>query len=329
MSSILIVMEQEKLIRFISGLSDAPEQKEVLDWIHESEENRRTFAGLKNINVAVDILVQDYGKTGISVKPAEKRSFIKSSLIWSARIAAVLVVAVSLFFIGKESEKTKWMKTSAEQFTEVKVPYGESVTLVLPDSSVVKLNSGSILRFSKLFGHSNRSLSLDGEGYFEVRKGEKQFIVSTSDMDINVLGTTFNISAYSEDRFITTSLYEGKLRVFNSSLGEYVFLNPSDSYIYDKIERKANMRSFNKSHKWTDNLFVANSDDIEVFVKKIERKYDVKIIVAPELIGKCRYSGVFKGESLKEILDNMTVASPIKYQIRKDKTVIIMRADKK
>lgn len=315
-------MKQETLIRFINGTSDPKEQQQVLEWIKQSKENAKAFARLKNINTAIDLLACET-ELDTAVIP-DKRFAFKPFLKWGIRVAAVLILAVSLFFVGQQSEKDKWLKSSAEQITEVKVPYGESVTLVLPDSSVVKLNSGSVLKFSKLFGQTNRTLTLDGEGYFQVKKDPtRQFIVSTSEVDVQVVGTTFNISAYNEDRTISTSLYEGKLRIFNTALKEYSILNPSESYIYDKVTKKSNTKTLPRTFNWTDSYFVANSDDIEVFVKKIERKYNVKIIVAPELIGKCRYTGVFKGETLAEILDNMTIASPVKYQIGKDNTVLI------
>lgn len=318
-----IIMEQKKLIRFISGISHPDEQKEVLEWIESSGENRKTFARLKNINVAVDILAQE--KERVVSKPERFR--FKTILRYGARVAAIIILGVSVFYFGREREKSKWIQSAAEQITEVKVPFGESVTLVLPDGSSVKLNSGSVLKFSKLFGSENRELELDGEGYFDVRKSKQIFKVITSDVNIEVLGTKFNISAYNTDRLVTASLFEGRIKLFNSAIKETVILNPDDSYVFDKVSKRSAMRGFNKSHSWTNNYFVADSDDIEVFVKKIERKYNVKIIVAPELIGKCRYTGVFKGETLNEILDNMVMASPVKYKIENDTTVVITQAD--
>lgn len=316
-------MEQKKLIRFISGISGPDEQQEVLNWIGSSEENKKTFARLKNINVAVNILALEKGEA----LSGPERSRFKTILRYGARIAAILILGVSVFYFGKVREKNQWIRSSAEQITEVKVPYGESVTLVLPDGSTVKLNSGSVLKFSKLFGSENRELELDGEGYFDVRKSEQVFRVVTSDVNIEVLGTRFNLSAYNTDRLVTASLFEGRIKLINSVIKETVILNPDDSYVFDKVSQRSAMRGFNKSQTWTNNYFVANSDDIEVFVKKIERKYNVKIIVAPELIGKCRYTGVFKGETLSEILDNMVMASPVKYKIENDTTVVITQAD--
>ena len=311
-------MDEKQLIKFISGQADLKEQLEVLAWIEESETNKSSFAKLKNLTVAADLVSEDYSKK------SDKESLIVRKIIrWSLRAAALFVIGFSVFNYGKHQEKKTWIESSKEQITEISVPMGESVSLTLPDGSTAKLNSGSTLKFSKLFGYKDRSVSLNGEGYFIVNKSNKKFIVKTSDLDIIVLGTTFNISAYEEDKTISASLYEGHIKVFNRSISEQINLKPNDCYSYDKLSKTSNLKSVKKERDWVENYFIADSDNIEVFARKIERKYKVTINISPALIGKCVYTGAFKGETLKEILDNMALASPIKYEIKKDKIVMI------
>ena len=197
----------------------------------------------------------------------------------------------------------------------MKAPWGESVQLTQPDGTNIKLNCGSVLKFSNLFGYQDRVVELNGEGYFDVNKSNLKFVVATKELNLEVLGTKFNISAYDSDRIVNANLYEGKVAITNKILRERVVLNPSESYSYDKISKKSKYKTFNKDLTWLDNYFVADRDDIEEFVKKIERKYKVQIIIDPNLIGKCTYTGVFKGESLKEVLDNMVIASHIEYYL--------------
>jgi len=311
-------MDEKLLIKFISGQANLKEQMDVLAWIEESEANKSNFARLKNLTVAADLVAEDYSK-----KSTKERSVVRSVIRWSLRAAALLVLGFSVFNYGKHHEKNSWIESSKEQITEISAPMGESVSLTLPDGSTVKLNSGSTLKFSKLFGYKERSVSLNGEGYFVVNKSNKRFIVKTSDLDITVLGTTFNISAYEEDKTISASLYEGHIAVFNQSLSERINLNPNDCYSYNKTSRRSSVKSVNKERDWIENYFIADSDNIEVFARKIERKYKVTILIDSALTGKCVYTGAFKGESLKEILDNMALASPIKYEIKKDNIVRI------
>lgn len=311
-------MDEKLLIKFISGKANLDEQSRVFAWIEESEKNKSTFASLKNLTVATNLLAVDYSK-----KNSKKRLFTKALTRWSIGAAALLILSFSVFNYGKHNEKKSWIESSKDQITKITAPMGECVCLTLPDGTAVKLNSGSYLEFSKLFGYKDRTVIINGEGYFEVNKNDKNFIVKTSDLDVIVLGTTFNICAYKDDNFISVSLFEGQVKISNQSIQEQINLNPNDTYTFNKGSKKSQVKSANRERDWIDNYFSADCDNIETFAKKIERKYKVKIIISPELIGQCVYTGSFRGETLKEILENMSLASPIKYQIKKDNTVII------
>lgn len=311
-------MDELLIMKFIAGQATPDEQKKIIAWIEISEENKKRFAQLKNLTVASDILSEEYTKTRLIRRQAVKRFYT-----WSFRVASIIVIALSFFYFGKRDEHKTWMETSKNQNTEIKVPLGESATISLPDGSTVDLNSGSTFRYSGLYGVDSREVYLDGEGYFSVKKGEKKFIVKTAILNVEVFGTVFNVSAYKEDRQVSTSLYSGKVEVRNFSKSESIVLKPNSCYTFDKITEKSDVRCITKKQNWTESYFVADSDDIDSFVKKIERKYKVKIIVNPKLSGKCIYTGTFRGESLEDILNNMAMASPIKYEIKYDNTVVI------
>lgn len=111
------------------------------------------------------------------------------------------------------------------------------------------------------------------------------------------MGTEFNLSAYKEDRQISTSLYSGKVEIKNLAKSEDIILEPNYCYTFDKITKRTIVKNITRKQTWTENYFVAESDDIISFVKK--------------------------GESLIDILNNMSLASPITYEIKNDSTVII------
>ncbi len=316
----IYTMEDEKLLKFINGNASIAEQQEIINWIEKDPSNKEVIAILKNIDTASGLASLD------QVDRRNKRikgNHFKRAAVMLSKVAAIALLCFTVYQLGKKDEESKWVKNSAEQITEIKAPLGESVHLVLPDGSNIKLNSGSVMRFNNLYGYENRIVELDGEGYFEINKDNLKFIVATSDVDVEVLGTTFNISAYSTDRVLSANLYEGSVRINNKTINEKVLLSPSESYSYDKLSKRSSHKTFNKEYNWLDNYFVANKDDIEEFVKKVQRKYNVEIVISPDLKGKCMYTGVFKGESLKEILDNMVLASPIQYRIDEKGTVFI------
>jgi ferric-dicitrate binding protein FerR (iron transport regulator) len=311
-------MEEDLLLKFIEGKASPKEQREIVEWIEQNEENKKIFAQLKNLSVASEILSEEQRERDLI-----QRQRLRMIYSWSLKIASILIIAFSCFYFGKKHEYTNWIETSELKNSVISVPLGESVCLTLPDGSTVSLNSGSTLKYTGLYGINEREVYLDGEGYFKIKKGKKKFIVKTDIINVEVVGTEFNLSAYNEDRQISTSLFSGKVEIKNLTKSEDIILEPNYCYTFDKITKKTIVKNITRRQTWTENYFVAESDDIISFVKKIERKYKVKIIVSPELSEKCIYTGTFKGESLIDILNNMSLASPISYEIKNDSTVII------
>lgn len=313
------MMIRETVLKFIERKASIEEQKEVLAWIESSEENRKEFSSLKNLSVAVEILASDR---------ITRRSRIRRMILRSAKVAAVLVAAGLLFMLGEVVQEHKTNRMAAMQFTEITAPYGEVLHFNLPDGTKVILNSGSTLRFSQLFNNRERNVQLSGEGYFEVEKDEKCFNVVYPIEDpmfkLSVLGTTFNISSYPENRNVVTTLYEGSIEIENLNTHENFELKPRYQHIYEKSSGVSTVEQFTESYRWTDKYVVAKGEDISTFTRRLEKIFNVNIIIDDDLIGNCSYSGALYGGSLQQILDNMTYVSPIKYSIKDSgKTIII------
>ena len=127
-----------------------------------------------------------------------------------AQIAAAIIVIFLSVWTGTELDNWK----QNPQFTEVFSPAGQKTRIILPDSSVVLLNGNSQIRYNQNFNKDNRNVKLKGEGYFEVRRNlSKQFVVSTSELDIKVFGTSFNVKAYGNDQSIEVGLTTGHIGI--------------------------------------------------------------------------------------------------------------------
>lgn len=312
-------MIRETLLKFIERKASLEEQKQVIEWLEASQENRKEFAVLKNLSVAMDI---------IATEQAGRKYSLKRLLAWSVKVAAVLVVAISLFLLGEGVQEYKFRQNAAGQFTEITAPHGEVLHFNLPDGSKVILNSGSTLKFSKLFNEEQRDIYLSGEGYFEVKKDEKMFNVmypiESPIFKLSVLGTTFNISSYPDNKNVVTTLYEGSIEIEDLHSHENFKLSPHYQHIYEKNTGISTVEPFNESYRWTDKYVVANGEDISTFTRRLEKIFNVKIIIDNDLVGNCSYSGALYGGSLQQILENMTYVSPIKYSIKDSgKTIII------
>ncbi len=111
------------------------------------------------------------------------------------------------------SEKRKVGKSRKPVYNELKTPRGGGYNLTLGDGSMVWLNAGSSLRFPVSFTDSTRQVYLEGEAYFQVSHNGKPFIVTSGDMDVRVLGTSFNVLAYPDEQQLVTTLVEGSVRI--------------------------------------------------------------------------------------------------------------------
>ena len=191
-------MDKDLLYRFFEGHASLEDMKVVKEWAGASE--RKLFNAM--------ILAGHSRRTDIQRMRNRRNYFIREFL----KIASVIVITVSvtavLFSIGKDNGG---MYLAMQTIT---VPAGQRVNLDLPDGSNVWLNAGTTMQYPVSFMTDKREVILDGEAYFEVAHNEKSpFVVHTSTLDVEVLGTKFNVEAYSARKIFETSLMEGRVKV--------------------------------------------------------------------------------------------------------------------
>lgn len=163
------------------------------------------------------------------------------------------------------------------------IPYGNQSRVVLSDNTVVWLNSGSRLIYPSHFRGKTREVMLYGEAFFEVsRNPEKPFIVKTSELDVKVLGTQFNVSAYAEDNTIQTVLKEGSVALRKKNAGLFdkdVILKPNQLASFDKMSNSTKINEVDVSRYilWTKGMISFDETDIVRVIKKLERFYNISI----------------------------------------------------
>lgn len=179
--------------------------------------------------------------------------------------------------IYSDKEKSSEEKPS---YNTLRVPYGKTFDLVLSDGTKVKLNAGSSLRYPTVFNKNavERKVYLDGEAFFEVEHQEAQpFIVQTDDLDIQVLGTTFNVNAYQEDEKTYAVLVNGKIRAENPKNKMSIDVEPGYKVFYEGNTLQTKKVPLEKFTDWTKGELVLINDSFQIIKHKLERKYDVKI----------------------------------------------------
>ena len=177
------------------------------------------------------------------------------------------------------------------------IPYGNQSRLILSDNTVVWLNAGSRLVYPTFFNGKTREVLLFGEAFFEVSKNaEKPFIVKTSDIEIKVLGTQFNVSAYTEDRVIQTVLKEGSVEIRRNDAAFFdskLVLKPNQMASFSKNSNETKLYEVDASYYtlWTKGLLSFEDIDFNRILKKVERFYNISVNFSEPILGSIRISG--------------------------------------
>ena len=177
------------------------------------------------------------------------------------------------------------------------IPYGNQSRVVLSDNSVVWLNAGSRLVYPTLFKNKTREVMLFGEAFFEVAKNpERPFIVKTTDLEIRVLGTKFNVSAYDEDNVVQTVLKEGSVSIRLNEANRFekdIVIKPNQLASFYKNNRDTKIYKVDAGYYtlWTQGLISFDEIDFSRIIKKVERYYNISINFSDPKMEVIRISG--------------------------------------
>ena len=196
------------------------------------------------------------------------------------------------------------------------IPKGKTYQLLLSDGTRIWLNSETEITYPTRFVGNKREITLIGEAFFEVAKDkEHPFIVKTDDMEVEALGTTFNVKAYEDDARIIATLFSGSVRV---SAGRYnVILSPDEGAIWRRKSGKLAVRKLDNSNyakMWRDNELVFSGETLEEIAVILNRMYNVQIVFKSDEIKKFRFTGVICNNSLDNIIELISLTSPITYK---------------
>ena len=219
--------------------------------------------------------------------------------------------------------KYSGMDSLVGQSTEVKyntliVPRGGEFSLELADGTRVWLNTESKLRYPVAFTGEERRVEMEGEVYFEVAKNrEKPFVVTVNGVDIRVLGTSFNVSAYQED--VVTTLVTGKVQLKKGD--EQVVLLPNQQAIWSDDKFKVKQVDARNYVLWKEGVFYFEDVDLETILDDMARWYNVNIFYVNPTLKKMKFSVEIKRyEDINEILRRIEQTKRVKFEI-KDRTI--------
>lgn len=239
-----------------------------------------------------------------------------------SRIAAILILPLVILSIFLAINDGNSLNNKQLSFAEIYAPENSRVKISLPDGTAVWLNHGSVIRYPQKFSRKNRAVELDGEAFFDVIPDpSRPFEVNTSKLNITVLGTSFNLSAYPDDPFIATTVEEGK--VILNRIDEYdrkiktaELKQGMQSYFMKKTEHSVINRVHpEKFTGWKDGKLILVDDPMAVVIKKLERWYNVEVEVVNSRVYDYKYTATFIHEPIEQVLKMISIATPISYQI--------------
>lgn len=273
-------IEQHILIRYFLGQASEEEKEAIHQWIESDEANRKSFIR-ERIRFDATILADE------QTILRKKQFSMQPWMSWTLKIAASILLLLGAFY-GYDNYR---MNQLTDTFQCVRVPAGNRTNIQLPDGTNVWLNANTTLRYPLAFSKKNREVTLDGEAYFEVVKDKKPFIVKTDKYDVEVLGTTFNVEAYSDNPEFKAMLYTGKVKLYNSLHPDAVFLKPGQTaQLVGDVLQVSSTKDVN-SYRWKDGLIYIEDQSFSSIMRQFEKFYDVKIVINNKAVKDLGYRG--------------------------------------
>lgn len=210
----------------------------------------------------------------------------------------------------------------------------ETRTVHLPDGTSVTLNHFTSLSYPEQFESDNRKVTLNGEAYFEVTKDKKHpFIVQTEEINVQVLGTHFNVEAYRNNPEVSTTLLEGSVAVSNKNNSARIILKPNEMAIYNKVEKSLNlkvMKNATDEISWQRGEFIFNHQPLKNITRELSNAFGVTIEIPDTALQNYRITARFpNSENLETILSLLQKAGYFNYSQKGDHITLTAKPDLK
>ena len=305
------------LAKYLIGSLSPEEMEEVLRWRDLSAENEVVFSEVLRLRLSwnaakyadgerIDMALE---KVNVRINRARRYRIARSLL----KYAAIILLFVSFSTVG-------WNYFKPETYVTIALGDSESVKKVtLDDGSVVWLRGNSVLKIPQSFSAVNRTVSLQGEAFFDVAKNAQYpLYVSTNYVNIKVLGTAFNVKTDEKHQNVETVLARGKVALLDKQWNPILDMSPGEKVTYDnnKNEYATEVVDVNVCTAWRLNQFVFENVTLREIVNQLSVKFNVNINLESTKLAQRKFRCVInEDESLPDILKLLKYLAPIQYRI--------------
>lgn len=307
----------------LTGSSSTSERTELARWINSEDAEQTSREAWKNASEKIDASLEDEMWNEIRSKieeatpqPAPTLTIRPRSYSISRIAASIAIILCSAFasyllydhFIGHED------KIESNIYT-FEVEPGQKGSMRLADGTIVHLNSASKISFAGDYNSEKRVVTLKGEAYFEVAKNpDKRFVVTCNGVEIEALGTEFNVKAYPADSVITTTLAKGKVKVFNNEQSVTLLPNGVATYhMKQQTIQSSTVDDISVANYWRTGQLVFEAEPLSSIARTMERMYNVKICIDDTQLENMKFTGTIQNNSLNNVLYIMSLSYPLTY----------------
>lgn len=315
-------LNEELMARFLMGECSEEELRKVNAWLDESDGHVRELFRIEELyHLGRADKLTDEKKT----EKAEKQLFkrleqeevkrykVRRMYTWMRYVA----MFVGIFFMSGLGYHI--YQTHNEANTLVAVTARDEVKeLMLPDGTKVWLNKHTTLKYPRDFSDKTRSVYMEGEAYFEVKRNkEKPFLVRSEAMQVRVLGTVFNMKSDKTNRSAVATLIKGEIEVKGNHDEGMIVLAPGQKAELNAVSRRLVVKQVDTGiENWHNNQFVFEKADIFTIARTLENSYGVRIILAPDMNSTKTYSGtLMKKKGVEDMLNQIKNVIPVEYKI--------------
>lgn len=327
-------IDENLLVKYLAGETTAAENKQFEDWLQDGE-NRKEFESLKSLweetgeviplpEVDVDMAwnkveerIATPAEEPVVRHINEKRFADRAGINWFLRIAAVVlplaIATLTIWQYTVRNGRGEMMAWDTGNETEYRI---------LPDGSKVTLAANSHFEYPEKFGSKRRRIILEGEAFFEVKRDmSRPFIVHTTEADVRVLGTKFNVNTREDNSATEVVVETGKVAFYLSdkTKKQYVELRKGEKALLNKTEEKIVKSEAIEvgyfSHKTKTLVF--EKTEMSTVVEVLNSIFGTKILLMNQDIGHCRLTATFQDQDIETILGVIgdTFGLEIKYGI--------------
>jgi transmembrane sensor len=238
---------------------------------------------------------------------------------WTRGAAAAIIIFMASFGVWYSGHNGMFQK---EVFYTVTSGLGQSSSIELPDRSRAWLNGGSSMVYSSKYGIKNRTIQLEGEGFFEVEKDKNApFLVEAGDVKVTALGTRFNVEAYSTIEHVKVTLEEGSVNVEYND--ENVEIEPGMQVVVMDDDLKIVQVDTRVFTSWHSGLLEFKDEKLNCITSQLAKIYDVEFVFETEDLKNFRYRGaVSLDKSILKALEMLRVSTGIKYEIERNQIIL-------